>query len=304
MEIIEYFTCDNKNHWLNELGKCNWPAGKFLCNLITKNKIYETLGTNTIIPMLVDGQNLVSFCTLAKWDEIQPTKLTPWIGFVYTYPEYRGHHYAGMLLKYAESIAGIMGMEYVYISTDHIGLYEKYGYEFFEIAKTINDEESKIYRKSLKECDKKYGDIEKAKIVSYWKNNTEQIAYCGFSCNHCFLGKWCGGCRSNFNVCSYSTCFNDGNCPNAMCAKKKKIDGCYNCSEILSCNVGFYGSGNDSIACKAQAIFIAKHGKEALINILNELHKNYDFKKIQEILGVDLEKALEILESEYIKLQK
>ncbi len=154
------------------------------------------------------------------------------------------------------------------------------------------------------EYKEKYGDIEKAKIVSYWKNNTEQIAYCGFSCNHCFLGKWCGGCRSNFNVCSYSTCFNAGNCPNAMCAKEKKIDGCYNCSEILSCNVGFYGSGNDSIACKAQAIFIAKHGKEALINILNELHKNYDFKKIQEILGVDLEKALEILESEYIKLQK
>ena len=225
MEIIEYFTCDNKNHWLDELRKCNWPAGKFLCNLINKNKIYETLGTNTIIPMLVDGQNLVSFCTLAKWDEIQPTKLTPWIGFVYTYPEYRGHHYAGMLLKYAESIAGIMGMEYVYISTDHNGLYEKYGYEFLEMAKTIYDEESKIYRKSLKECDKKYGDIEKAKIVSYWKNKKEQIAYCGFSCNHCFLGKWCGGCRSNFNVCSYSTCFMDGNCPNAMCAKKKKIDG-------------------------------------------------------------------------------
>ena len=96
----------------------------------------------------------------------------------------------------------------------------------------------------------------------------------------------------------------DGNCPNAMCAKKKKIDGCYNCSDILSCNVGFYGSGNDSIACKAQAIFIAKHGDEALVNILNELHKNYDFKEIQEILGVDLEKSLEILESEYIKLQK
>ena len=68
MEIIEYFSCDNKTHWLDELEKCNWPAGKFLSSLITENKIYETLGTNTIIPMLVDGGNLVSFCTLAKWD--------------------------------------------------------------------------------------------------------------------------------------------------------------------------------------------------------------------------------------------
>ena len=32
--------------------------------------------------------------------------------------------------------------------------------EVKKLAKTINDEESKIYRKSLKECDKKYGDIE------------------------------------------------------------------------------------------------------------------------------------------------
>ena len=77
--------------------------------------------------MLADGDKLVSFCTLAPLDDVQPTSYTPWVGFVYTFPEYRGQHCAGQLLDCAESIAAIMERKYTYISTNHIGLYEKYG---------------------------------------------------------------------------------------------------------------------------------------------------------------------------------
>ena len=49
------------------------------------------------------------------------------MGFVYTFPEHRGHRYAGKLLEEIERIAGEEGIPEVYISTDHIGLYEKYG---------------------------------------------------------------------------------------------------------------------------------------------------------------------------------
>ena len=42
-----------------------------------------------------------------------------------------------------------MGRETVYISTDHIGLYEKYGYDFFKTAKSVGGEETRIYRKKL-----------------------------------------------------------------------------------------------------------------------------------------------------------
>ena len=40
-----------------------------------------------------DNNKLISFCTYAELDEIQPTDLTPWIGFAYTFPEYRGNRY-------------------------------------------------------------------------------------------------------------------------------------------------------------------------------------------------------------------
>ena len=98
---------------------------------------------------MVDGENIVSYCTFAEKDDIQPTNLTPWLGFVYTYSNYRGNHYAGELLKHGEMLAKESGVKNVYISTGHIGLYEKYGYEFFDIMKDINGQDSRVYIKQV-----------------------------------------------------------------------------------------------------------------------------------------------------------
>ena len=99
--------------------------------------------------MLTEGENLISFCTLAEKDDIQPTELTPWIGWVYTFPNYRGNRYMGKLLRYAESLAEDSGMKNIYISTNHNGLYEKYGYTFFKTMKDIHGEDSRVYVRYL-----------------------------------------------------------------------------------------------------------------------------------------------------------
>ena len=39
--------------------------------------------------------------------------------------------------------------EYVYVSTDEEGLYEKYGFDFFEKMKTGWGEESRVYRRMI-----------------------------------------------------------------------------------------------------------------------------------------------------------
>ena len=44
------------------------------------------------------------------------------------------------------------------------------------------------------------------------------------------------------------------------------------------------------------AMFIHKHGKKELAAVLDNLHKKYDFQKIQEILGCDLDEGLKLLE--------
>lgn len=127
------------------------------------------------------------------------------------------------------------------------------------------------------------------------KKNIDLIAPCGFSCTHCFLSDFCGGCRSNYNVCSYATIHKDNLCPNFTCSKEKGLDGCYECIDIFNCKVGFYNT-DDSNAPKSQAIFIKRHGKEKLKEVLDKLHEEYEFSKIQEILKENLDNSVTFLE--------
>ena len=82
--------------------------------------------------LLMDGNALVSFITFTGQDAVRDEALTPWIGFVFTAPEYRGHRYAGVLLKHAEDRAAQLGYPGIYVGTDAVGLYEKYGYVYRE----------------------------------------------------------------------------------------------------------------------------------------------------------------------------
>ena len=149
MNIIEYFSTDNKEYWLSKINESDWGAGQFLYDLLINQKLKQYVGENTKVLLLVDGENLISFCTLAEKDDIQPTELTPWIGWVYTFPDYRGNHYVGKLLSYAETLAKGDGKKNIYISTNHDGLYEKYGYEFYRVMKDMNGEDSRVYVRHL-----------------------------------------------------------------------------------------------------------------------------------------------------------
>ena len=149
MNVIEYFGLENKEYWLSKIGESDWDAGVFLHGLLRDQKLKELVGEKSRVLMLVDGDQLISFCTLAEKDDIQPTSLTPWIGWLYTFPKYRGRRFAGKLLCHAESLARADGADKVYISTNHEGLYEKYGYEFFGVMKDIGGEDSRVYAKEI-----------------------------------------------------------------------------------------------------------------------------------------------------------
>lgn len=149
MKIIEYFSTENKEYWLSKMKQSDWGAGQYLHELLKNQKLKQLVGENTKVLMLVDGKELVSFCTFAEKDDIQPTDLTPWIGWVYTFPDYRGNRCAQKLLSHAETLAEEAGIKNIYISTNHTGLYEKYGYEFFKMMKDVNGEDTRVYVKNL-----------------------------------------------------------------------------------------------------------------------------------------------------------
>lgn len=98
---------------------------------------------------------LAAFVSLARNDEVDITvsgreNWTPWVSCVFTYPEYRGQRFSEKLILHAEKYAiKEFGAEYTYISTDHVGLYEKYGYELFTECTTVWGDNTRVLRKKL-----------------------------------------------------------------------------------------------------------------------------------------------------------
>ena len=149
MKVINYFESGRQAHWLGEIAKCDWSAGALLHDLLSKGTFFDAVGEGSRVLLLTDGDELVSFCTYAQKDDIQPTELTPWMGFVYTFPQYRGRRCVGYLFAEIERLAKQEHIANVYISTNHVGLYEKYGCEFFTQMKDRNGEASRVYVKKF-----------------------------------------------------------------------------------------------------------------------------------------------------------
>ena len=149
MKIINYFESADQPALQEKIVACDWSAARFLAELLKKGTFNETLGGWGYLFLLMDGGNLVSFATLTGQDAIRDESMTPWIGFVFTSPEFRGHRYAGQVLAHGEKTAAGLGYRRVYLETDHVGLYEKYGYTFLENRVDCWGEDARVLYKDL-----------------------------------------------------------------------------------------------------------------------------------------------------------
>lgn len=150
MQIVSYFESEEKAKFIEKIDACDWGAAKFLTELLRENRFFEMLGGEGELYLLMDGDELVSFLTLTKQDVIRDESMFPWIGFVFTVPEYRGHRFSEKLMNYAEDVAREKGFGKVYVATDHVGLYEKFGYEYLENRIDYWDDDNRVLCKGLK----------------------------------------------------------------------------------------------------------------------------------------------------------
>ena len=152
MKIEEFFASGRQAHWLGEIGRSDWAAGQYLHQLLRDGRFHSLLGERSKL-LLTEGDRLIAFCTYAQRDEIPTDALTPWAGFVYTFPPYRGKRRMGKLLEHVYLLAKADGCPCVYISTDHTGLYEKYGCTFWKIMQDARGNDCRIYRMAIEHRD-------------------------------------------------------------------------------------------------------------------------------------------------------
>lgn len=157
MKIIEYFeqTGEMQKLLREQIVQGDWRAAKYLYEVLEQGKLKTQYGESTRLLLLVEDAVLLAFCTLAERDEITEEEtepdMKPWIGFVYTHPEHRGKRYSEKLIRYACKLAERDGYEKVYLSSNEVGLYEKYGFVFLKRLHTVWGEETQVFETELRD---------------------------------------------------------------------------------------------------------------------------------------------------------
>lgn len=82
--------------------------------------------------LLIDGDELIGFISLFETDGEYRTDLKPWYATMYVKPEYRGRGYSKILNDAILNEARNRGFDKVYLKSDLINYYEKFGAKYME----------------------------------------------------------------------------------------------------------------------------------------------------------------------------
>lgn len=116
-------------------------------------KVYEDCIKNCIttdnpLPqwyLLLDKEKIIGCAGLVTNDFISRMDLYPWICALYVEKDYRGNSYGYLLLEEAKKDTKAGNFSALYLCTDHIGYYEKYGFNYIGEGYHPWGDSSRIY---------------------------------------------------------------------------------------------------------------------------------------------------------------
>lgn len=98
---------------------------------------------------IVNGQ-IVGMASIMKTDYYPLPEIYPWVSCVFVAEEYRGYRISEKLIDFANEYAKEIGFGRTYIPSEHIGLYEKYGYRYLKDIVNYSNEKDRLYVKEIK----------------------------------------------------------------------------------------------------------------------------------------------------------
>lgn len=99
--------------------------------------------------MLDDNDNIIGCGGLLSNDFISRMDLSPWIASLYIEEEERGKALGSKLIEHIKMDAKNAGFDTVYLATDHVGYYEKYGFEHIGMGYHPWGDSSRVYKSEI-----------------------------------------------------------------------------------------------------------------------------------------------------------
>ena len=126
-----------------------WPS---VLPIIYEDCINHSINAKNSLPqwyLLKKGHDTIGCAGLITNDFISRGDLYPWINALFIDENHRGHAYGSLLIDQAKADAKEFGFDYVYLSTEHVGYYEKYGFSYIGNGYHPWGGESRIYEIKL-----------------------------------------------------------------------------------------------------------------------------------------------------------
>jgi len=120
--------------------------------IIYENCISHCIRAEQPLPQwyLLEKEDKIIGCAgLITNDFISRMDLYPWICAIYINEEQRGNNYANLLVEKAKLDSKKFGFKYLNLCTDHVGYYEKMGFEYIGQGYHPWEEETRIYQIKL-----------------------------------------------------------------------------------------------------------------------------------------------------------
>ena len=106
---------------------------------------YLSGGTEYGWYLCLDGEEIVGGLGVIENDFHDRRDLAPNVCAVYTEPSCRGMGVAGRLLNLAVEDMRVRGVSPLYLVTDHVGFYERYGWEFLCMVHGEDGQSTRMY---------------------------------------------------------------------------------------------------------------------------------------------------------------